>query len=92
MQNLEILVWVAVLAINIVSFLFVATDKRKGVHNEPRLPEAYFFVWAIFLGALGVLAGMAVMRHKIRKPVFFFSIPAALVQNAVLLNYIFNLI
>lgn len=86
------LIWIPIVAINIFAFLFVATDKKKSVHNEPRLPEAYFFVWAIFLGSLGVLAAMLILRHKIRKPIFFFGIPAALVQNAVLLDFLFSLI
>ena len=88
MEGLLLPLSVIILAINIGSFIFVGVDKKKSLTNEPRLPEVYFFFLSAFLGALGVLVGMFVFRHKVRKLSFLAGITSILVQNIILLMYL----
>ncbi|OGE84741.1 MAG: hypothetical protein A3J48_04230 [Candidatus Doudnabacteria bacterium RIFCSPHIGHO2_02_FULL_46_11] len=88
MSNDVYFVALVLLAINMVSLVFVGIDKGKSLKNETRLPEAWFFVCSAFLGALGILLGMIVFRHKIRKLWFVLGVSAILIQNAVLVLFV----
>lgn len=61
-------VWLA--AVNVLAFLLYGADKRKAKKNRWRVPERSLLAAAVMGGAYGASAGMAVFRHKTRKPVF----------------------
>ncbi len=87
MNTLPSLKWIAAIIlalINIIAFILVAVDKRKSESAGRRVPEVYFFVWAIFMASPGVLAGMFVFRHKTRKLSFVLGIGLLLIQQTLL--------
>lgn len=67
--------------INIVSFFYVLIDKTKAENNYRRIPEINFFLWGICFGSIGILTGMYVFRHKIRKWYFVIGFSLLAVQN-----------
>lgn len=71
--------------INLVAFLYIGADKKRSVDHTGRVKEINFFVWAIFFGSAGVLAGMFFYHHKTRKLNFVFGISILLIQQVLLI-------
>lgn len=59
-------------ALSILTFGVWGLDKFRAVAKGWRIPERWLFGLTILGGAFGALAGMAVFRHKTRKPLFWF--------------------
>ncbi|SMP38854.1 DUF1294 domain-containing protein [Anoxynatronum buryatiense] len=74
------------LMIGLLSFLLMGIDKYKSVRKQWRISEITFMGLSILGGAPGVLAGMLVFRHKIRKPLFYLGIPAIYLFHRALLT------
>lgn len=72
---------VAYLLWNMAAFLLVMLDKQRAKQGDRRIRERTFFLWAAFLGAAGVLAGMYAFRHKTRHWSFRIGIPLLLLIN-----------
>lgn len=77
--------------LNISAFFLVGWDKSLSVNNSRRLPEVFIFFIAVWFSAFGVLAGMFLFRHKIRKIYFLLGIAALVIQQALLLKIFFRL-
>ncbi|MBE6904029.1 MAG: DUF1294 domain-containing protein [Ruminococcaceae bacterium] len=77
--------------INIISFSVCAKDKDYARRNRMRIRESFMIRLSIFFGSLGMLAGMLFFRHKIRKPLFFISVPLLLIAQSIIvfLSYYF---
>lgn len=86
------LVITALIAINLFAFLYIGSDKKRSIDHAERVREINFFVWAIFFGSAGVLAGMFFYHHKTKKLNFVFGISALLIQQAALLFLMTNYI
>ena len=89
MSDILFLIFAILLLVNVLGLILVGFDKRKSYYNEPRVPEVYFFVISIFFASLGVLIGMSLFRHKIRKWYFPTGIGLLLAQQAALI-YLFS--
>lgn len=87
MQNVYILLFGALVAINLLAFVWVGLDKQKSLNHSDRLPEVSFFFISIFFAALGVLLGMLVFRHKTRKIYFPLGIGLLFIQQILLLVF-----
>lgn len=66
-------------ALNLLVLLLYGLDKWKAVHGRRRIPEATLLAVTALFAAPGALLGMRLFRHKTRKPVFRFGVPALLV-------------
>ncbi|MCI8352335.1 MAG: DUF1294 domain-containing protein [Clostridia bacterium] len=75
MQN--IIIYLVV--INLIAFLSMFIDKKKAKWGRWRIPENTLFLYAIFGGTIGSIAGMYTFRHKTKKPKFYVGMPALLV-------------
>ncbi len=64
--------------INIVSFALMGIDKYRASRHRWRIRERTLFLTAIFGGGLGVLLGMLLFWHKIRKKLFAIGVPAVM--------------
>lgn len=84
MLSLSHILIIAIAALNLISFGLVYLDKQKSITHSKRMPEVSFFVLAIFLSSLGVLAGMFVFHHKTQKLNFIFGIGLLLLQQIAL--------
>jgi uncharacterized membrane protein YsdA (DUF1294 family) len=58
-------------------------DKRKARRRQFRTKELRFFVVSLLGGALGVVMGMTVFRHKTQKDKFYIGIPSIFLLNLV---------
>lgn len=70
---------------NIVSFLFMAWDKRCARRKLRRIRERTLFLAAGLFGALGGVMGMFLCHHKTRHWYFRYGFPLMLLAQAVVL-------
>ena len=70
--------------INLIALLSMAWDKWLAREKKRRIPESTLLGLALAGGATGILAGMLIFRHKIRKPRFIFGVPMVLLLHAYL--------
>ncbi|MDW7670134.1 MAG: DUF1294 domain-containing protein [Bacillota bacterium] len=63
------------LMVSLLAFTLMGIDKLKAVKNRRRIPEKMLMGLALMGGALGVITGMLVFRHKIRNPLFYLGAP-----------------
>lgn len=76
-----------VIAVNLAGLFFMRADKHKAKRGKYRIPERQLFGLAAAGGALGVLAGMRLFRHKTKHPTFYVGIPVILFLQLILLGY-----
>ncbi len=76
------------LIINILALLIMGLDKMKACFGWWRIPETILLLLALTFGAGGILAGMLLFRHKIRKPKFYITVPLLFILNIVCLYYL----
>jgi len=65
-----VLLMVALLALNAVSFLAFGWDKAMARGGRGRIPERTLLWLAVFGGSAGSIAGQRLFRHKTRKEPF----------------------
>lgn len=90
-NNLVILLSVF-LAINLLAFFIMLSDKIKSAKpGAERISEGQLFFLAAAFGSLGVYVGMFAFQHKTRKWYFLIGIPLLLFENlsAAYLIYLF---
>lgn len=80
-----LLIWLGVLST--LSFLLYGWDKAQAKLHRRRIPEVALLFCALLGGSAGALLGMALFRHKIRKPPFRYGVPLMLAAHAALLFY-----
>ncbi len=76
------------LIINIFALLMMGLDKMKACYGWWRIPESFLFLLAFSFGAGGILTGMLVFRHKIRKPLFYIGVPLLFILNIAFIYYL----
>lgn len=81
------LIYYLVLA-NVIGFAIMGFDKWRAINNAWRVPEKTLLGIAAIGGAVGVLAGMRVFRHKTRKPLFSFGVPALILVHVALAGWL----
>lgn len=74
--------------VNIVGFFMMYLDKQRSRRQEWRIAEKTLLIIAVIGGALGVLIGMKVFRHKTKKPLFQLGVPVILVLQAAFVIYL----
>lgn len=78
---------------NIVTFILMAVDKYKSMHDSRRISEETLLTAAFAMGAAGSLLGSIIFRHKTRKWKFRILFPGALIFNlsVIFLVWYYNL-
>lgn len=61
--------------INILTFAVYAFDKHQAYYAKFRVPELVLILLAVIGGAFGALIAMLMFRHKVRKPLFYITVP-----------------
>lgn len=74
--------------LNLIAFVFVGIDKSRSAHDHQRVPELYFFIWAVFFSSFGVLLGMLIFHHKTRKWSFILGITLLVIQQSLLIYFL----
>ncbi|MGN1267271.1 MAG: DUF1294 domain-containing protein [Dorea sp.] len=75
------IVWIYLIAVNLVAFAMYGSDKRKAKKNQWRIPEATLLGVALIGGSVGALLGMKVFRHKTKHWKFKIMVPLFLVLH-----------
>ena len=73
------------LIVNIIAFFLMGIDKKKAQTGAWRIPEKTLFLYAIFGGGVGAIAGMQLFRHKTRHRSFVIGMPLILLAWVILL-------
>ena len=88
-QTLFILsIAVYLLAMNLLAFVLMASDKKKAKSGAWRVPEKVLFLSAILGGSIGAIVGMQVFRHKTKHWYFKYGMPAILILQIVLAAFL----
>lgn len=83
-----ICLFVYLLAVNIVGFALMGSDKKKAKKGAWRIPEATLFLAAILGGSIGSILGMQVFRHKTQHWYFKYGMPAILILQLAFAAFI----
>ena len=74
---------VYLLAMNLLAFVLMASDKKKAKSGAWRVPEKVLFLSAILGGSIGAIVGMQVFRHKTKHWYFKYGMPAILILQLI---------
>lgn len=76
---------------NLAAFLIMGVDKHNSMHHRQRIKENALVGIAVFMGAVGCIAGSIVFKHKTKKAKFKIAFPLAFAFNMILVfTYIQN--
>lgn len=73
---------VALLILNLCTFLLYGIDKYKARHHLWRIPESTLLLLALVGGSLGAWAGMHVWHHKTLHRKFRYGVPLIILMQA----------
>ncbi len=76
------------LCINLLLFICMGRDKAAAKAGTRRTPETTLLALAVLGGSVGGLLGMALFRHKTRKPAFRIGLPLILIVQLLLAGYL----
>ena len=76
------------LAINAVAFIVYGIDKYKAKKAKWRISEATLLLLAVVGGSIGAWMGMKVWHHKTMHEKFKYGIPAILLIQIALMEYL----
>ncbi len=81
------------LLMSLLGFVAMLIDKRKSVKGKWRISEKSLMIISLLGGALGVIVGMILFRHKIRKPLFYIGVPLVyLIHRALVMPFLIQLL
>ena len=89
-EKIKLVLWIAIIAMNLIAFVLMGVDKFKAKTGKRRIPEKTLFLFAILFGGLGGTFGMYSFRHKTKHWYFalFFPLLAVLQLAAIIyLNF-----
>lgn len=89
MEPIKILL-IYLLAINVITFITFAYDKRQAERQAWRVKEATLLFLCAAGGSLGGLAAMNFCRHKTKKPAFYIGLPLILACHALILSWMLH--
>ena len=76
------------IAINAVAFIMYGIDKYKAKKAKWRISEATLLLLAVLGGSIGAWMGMKVWHHKTMHKKFKYAIPAILLIQIALMEYL----
>lgn len=82
-------VWWLLVGMNAFVFLLAVGDKMNAQRGKRRIRERTLLGGALLGGSLGLLVGMVLVRHKVRKPSFLLRLLMIVVVQAVIVTYVY---
>lgn len=73
------------LCINLAIFALCGIDKKAALCKKRRIKEKTFLLWSFLGGALFMLVGMIVFKHKTHKRLFVVLIPCFLLVHLIII-------
>ena len=74
-----------VFTINLFGFAMIILDKHRAKKNRWRIKEGSFFIVALIGGAMGIILGMTMARHKTQHKGFYIGIPLIYLLNQIII-------
>jgi len=87
-QSLLHIVLIYLAVINMVTFFMYGIDKWKAKKSKWRIPEATLLIMAVVGGSIGAWLGMKVWHHKTLHKKFKYGVPAIIIVQLALIDYI----
>jgi uncharacterized membrane protein YsdA (DUF1294 family) len=81
-----LLAWLA--AWSIPALILMGVDKSRAIRHRWRIPERTFFALAVLGGAIGIIVGMLVFRHKTNHRSFTVGVPLIGILQLILAGYL----
>ena len=88
MKNIHFVMAVYLLVVNIAAFAVYGWDKMCAKRGMWRVPEKILLLLALLGGSVGVMAAMAIFRHKTRHLKFRYGVPLILILQIAGLIYL----
>ena len=85
MTSVSPIVFIALAAMNALTFALYGVDKSRARRGAWRIRESTLLGTAACFGALGALLGMYAFHHKTKHRAFALGVPAMLLVQVVLL-------
>ena len=79
------------IAVNMILFFMMGADKAAAQQGKRRTPEVTLLALAVIGGSAGGVLGMALLRHKTRKPAFRIGLPLILICQLLLAGWLLKL-
>lgn len=83
--------WWILGVLNATAFVLAVVDKRRARRGQHRIRERSLLGVAFVGGSLGLLVGMVLVRHKVRKPTFLVRLFAIVVVQSALVAWLYVL-
>ena len=87
-MNWTVIIIVALVFINILTFFLYGVDKWKAKRDKWRVSEAALIWMAVFGGSIGAWLGMKAWHHKTQHKKFRYGIPLILLVQIALVIYL----
>lgn len=92
MKPIVIGIIIALVCLNLFSFILMGIDKRRAQAGRRRISEKALFTAAGAFGGLGGTLGMYFFRHKTKHWYFVVFFPLMLAAQVGILVYIFSIV
>ena len=79
------------IVLNLLLFVLMGLDKAAAKRGGRRTPETTLLALAILGGSAGGVLGMALFRHKSRKPAFRIGFPLILICHLLLAGWLLHI-
>lgn len=80
--------WTAFICMNVLAFLLMGIDKLLAKAHLWRIPERILMAFAVCFGAVGMVLGMLLFRHKTRKGKFRYGGPILIIVQFAAIYFI----
>ncbi len=81
---------IALIVMSLITFIIYGIDKKRSKKNQWRIKETILLSMSFFLGSIGGLCGMYVLRHKTKHWYFVVVNYVSIIIHIVLAIFIFN--
>lgn len=73
MEYLYLILIAWILIVSIITYFYYASDKKRAIKQQRRIPEATLLTLSIVGGAIGGYIAMQTKRHKTAREHWYFS-------------------
>ena len=87
MKPIVIVILVAAVIMNLISFFLMRHDKECAKAGRRRVPEKTLFLVTALFGGLGGTAAMFIFRHKTKHWYFMVFFPLMMIIQAAIIGY-----
>lgn len=84
--KMTLVIVIAVVLMNLLTFVMYGIDKRKAQSRKWRIPEATLIGMSFAFGSVGACLGMKVFHHKTKHLKFKILVPLSLVLHIIIIS------